>query len=45
MPTYPTLKANAPVRAMDEGVLDLQTRTTDLGHENIRPNRVRRKAR
>ncbi len=45
MPNLVTLKVNAPVRAMDEGVLDLQTRTTDLSHENVRPNRARRKAR
>ncbi len=37
MSPLPTLKANAPVRAMDEGVLDLLIRTTDLSHENIRP--------
>ncbi len=45
MPNLVTLKTNAPVRAMDEGVLDLQTRTTELSHEYIRPNRARRKAR
>ncbi len=33
----------APVRAMDEGVLDLLTRTTDFDHGYIRLDRTRRK--
>ena len=38
MPHFPTLKANAPVRIMDEGVLDFKIRAQDLSHENICPN-------
>ncbi len=45
MPTYSTLTSNAPVRVMDEGVLGLQSNTTAIRYENIRPNRARRKAR
>ena len=45
MPNLVTLKANAPVRAMDKGALDLVTRTTDFDHENIRLDRARRKPR
>ena len=41
----PTLKANALVRAMDEGALDLLTRTTDFDHGYVRLDRARRKVR
>ncbi len=40
-----TFIANAPVRAMDEGALDLLTRTTDFDHGYIRLARACRKVR
>ena len=45
MPNLVTLKANAPVRAMDEGALDLLTRTMDFDRGYIRLDRARRKPR
>ena len=43
MPNLVTLKANAPVRTMDRGVLNLLTRTIDFDHENICLDRAPRK--
>ena len=40
MPAPIILKANAPGRAMDEGALDLLTRTTDFDHGYIRFDRA-----